>query len=108
MKRKSQKNVIARMIENAESRDILYLSWDDHVKLKHLIKCYSVILNDGVKATMYTIYPDGGIIAPVTERRWGLRTDWIVKYDREGREVLRASLKSVDLVEWELFPKSNT
>ena len=99
------KDKIGKMLDKAERREQIAINWRDHVESKHAIKSYSTILNN----VMYTIESDKtGNLFPHIELTPDNETHWVVKISGDGHEVLRANLKSIDLIQWKLFPFQKT
>lgn len=99
--KKAPKDQIADMIDNADKGEQIMLKWREHVEQKHSIKSYSVVISD----VMYTISTDSeGALFPHVEFESDKQTHWVVKLTPDGREILRANIKSIDLIEWNLFP----
>jgi len=101
--KKQPKDRIATMIDKAETPEKIKTNWRDHVDSRHSIKSYSVIM----KEEMFTIFSDSeGSLFPHVEFNTEKETHWVVKISPNGREVFRANIKSIDLIEWNLFPSS--
>lgn len=101
----AEQQKISDMLDNAEDRKKIVLSWHDHISYCHTIKNYSTIIGEKI----YLIQPkENEILIPYTENLGDHGETFILMLDRlTGNELHRKNTRTVDLIEWELSSFQN-
>ena len=94
-----------KMIKNSESKDVVPLNWDDHIKAGHKIKSFASIVNN----QMYVTEANPGMqLIPFSEYCGSYQLNWIINWSvADKREVWRKNVLYVDLVEWDISQPKN-
>ena len=89
-----------KMIEKSESKEIIPLNWEAHIKAGHKIKSFTSIVNN----QMYVAEPMKNMqLVPFFEYMGSYGLNWILNWDTENkREIWRKNIMYVDLIEWEI------
>lgn len=102
---KEHKAMADKMIKNSESKDVVPLNWDDHIKSEHKIKSFSSIVNN----QMYVTEANSGMqLIPFSEYCGSYQLNWILNWNTEKKcEVWRKNVLYVDLIEWDVPQPKN-
>jgi hypothetical protein len=95
---KKERQRVWDILSTAEKKDVVLLTWHDHVMARDEIANFITIVGD----KMYPVFPnESQVILPFDEYYGDHSENWIIIWDLvEEKELFRKNVKGVDLVDW--------